>query len=170
VSRPLDWTAVVADLERRHPGFRVEPKERHPVIRALFRNFTLSLGRTVYMDAALIGTPEGAATLRHEAVHVDDWARFGPLLWISQLLLPVGPSLRAVWEWRAYRESMRVELERRGALSDAYLARLERIFTGPRYAWMFPVPPLVRALLRRERDRVVAERDAARRACYIPRR
>jgi hypothetical protein len=137
------------------------------VIRALFRSFTLTLRRTVYMDAALIGTAEGAAILRHEAVHVADWVRFGPLLWISQLLLPVGPSLRAFWEWRAYRESMRVELARTGALPDAYLARLERIFTGPRYAWMLPFPPLVRRLLRRERDRLVLERrerDAAARA------
>jgi hypothetical protein len=137
------------------------------VIRVLFRSFTLTLRRTVYMDAALIGTPEGAAILRHEAVHVDDWVRFGPLLWISQLLLPAGPSLRAFWEWRAYRESMRVELERTGAVSDAYLARLERIFTGRRYAWMLPFPPLVRRLLRRERARLVLEsreRDAAARA------
>lgn len=155
---PHDWTALVGELERRYPGLRVEPKERHPLVRFLFRGFTFTLGRTVFMDAALIGTPEGAATLRHEAVHVHDWVRFGVLLWASQLLLPVGPSLRAFWEWRAYRESMRVELERTGTVSDAYLRHLERIFTGPRYAFMLPIPPLVRALLRRERSRLLAER------------
>lgn len=158
MERTLEWARLVADLSRRYPGFRVEPKERHPLVRRLFRNFTFTLRRTVFMDEALIGTPEGAATLRHEAVHVGDWARFGLLLWVSQLLLPAGPSLRAFWEWRAYRESMRVELERTGGLSDAYLAHLERIFTGPRYAWMLPVPPLVRRLLRRERARLLAER------------
>lgn len=161
VPLPLEWNALVAELARRYPGFRVEPKERHPLVRALFRGFTFTLARTVYMDAARIGTAEGAATLRHEAVHVADWARYGLLLWLSQLVLPVGPSLRAFWEWRAYRETLRVELERTGALPDAFLEAVARNFTGPRYAFMLPVPPLVRRLLRRERARLLAARAAA---------
>ncbi len=55
----------------------------------------MTLRRTIWMNPAIIGTDDGAQALRHEAVHVRDQARWGPLFFISYFLLPVGPSVDA---------------------------------------------------------------------------
>jgi hypothetical protein len=120
-------------------------------------HYTTVIITVVYMPAELLGSDEAYATLRHERVHMRDCWRSGvlPFLISYLLLLPAVLTLRSVWEMRGYAETMRVEYEDTGEVSDETLTRIERQFVGPAYLWMCPFPPLVRWWLRRVRRRVV---------------
>jgi len=106
----------------------------------------VAVGGTVYLRRAFRGTAEGKDILRHEAQHVRDWRRFGLLFWLTYLaLLPVGPSLRAAWEWRAYRVSLRAAHERHGRVDEGTRAWVVAQFTkAAPYWWMWPFPRQVR--------------------------
>jgi hypothetical protein len=112
----------------------------------------VAIGSTVYLRRQLRDTPDGEDILRHEAQHVRDWRRFGPLLWLSYLLcLPAGPSLRAFWEWRAYRVTLRAAFERHGRVDEAVRADVAAQFAhGAPYLWMWPFPRQVRRWVDRE--------------------
>ena len=98
-------------------------------------------------------------TLRHEAVHLRDMRRFPVLFHVSYLaLLPAGLTMRAVWEWRGYRETLRVYAELDGDISDAQLDYIARCFTGPDYLYMCPFPRFVRRRLEAERARLLGRR------------
>ena len=162
---------MVAELRREFRTFRLIPKERSPMMRVLYRallmplwcpdfmgSFTTVLVSRVYMPARLIGTDDGYGVLRHERVHMRDCFRTGvlPFALSYVFLLPAVLTMRSVWEMRGYAETMRVELEREGRISDETLAHVERQFTSSSYLWMCPFPGLVRRWVRRTRDRVLA--------------
>jgi len=124
----------------------------------------VAIGSTVYLRGGLLGTETGEDALRHEAQHVRDWRRFGPLLWLTYLaLLPAGPSLRAFWEWRAYRVSLRASFERHGRVDEGTRAETVRQFCrGGPYLWMWPFPRQVRRWVDEECRRLEAGRTAPR--------
>ncbi|MEE2785877.1 MAG: hypothetical protein VX589_00960, partial [Myxococcota bacterium] len=100
--------------------------------------------------------------LRHEAVHLRDMQRFPMLFHVSYLLLlPIGPSMRAWWEWRAYRETLQVQAELYGVISDADLERIAGRFTGPDYGFMWPFPAHIRKCLARVRHQILSDLTAA---------
>jgi hypothetical protein len=165
---------MVAELRREFRSFRLVPKERSPLMRALYRalfmplwcpdfmeSYTTVLVSWVYMPARLIGTDQGYGVLRHERVHMRDCFRTGVLPFAASylLLLPSVLTLRSVWEMRGYAETMRVELEREGRISDELLGHIAHQFTSSSYLWMCPFPGLVGRWVRRIRDRLLAERD-----------
>ena len=160
------------ELRREFGTYRLVPKERSPLMRLLYRlllmplwcpdfisGYTTVLITRVYMPEDLIGTTAGWRSLRHERVHMRDCVRSGvvPFAVSYLLLLPTVLTLRSVWEMRGYAETMRVELESTGVVSDETLRHIERQFTGPAYLWMCPFPGLVRRWLERVRRRVIAE-------------
>lgn len=117
----------------------------------------LTLGRRVFLRPELRGTRYGHDVLRHEAVHVRDQRRWHVLWWLSYLLLlPAGPGLRAVWEWRAYRVTLRAEHERLGRVTEATRAYVARMLSGPAYLWMLPAPRFARRLVDRYADALEA--------------
>lgn len=161
---------MVGELRREFRTFRLVPKERSPLMRALYgallmplwcpdfmESYTTVLVSRVYMPARLIGTDQGYGVLRHERVHMRDCFRSGVLPFVVSylLLLPAVVTLRSVWEMRGYAETMRVELEREGRVSDELLAHIARQFTSSNYLWMCPFPGLVERWVRRTRDRVL---------------
>jgi hypothetical protein len=97
-------------------------------------------------------------TLRHEAVHLRDARRFPLFFQLSYLfLLPAGLTFRALWEWRAYAESLRVEAELTGTITDEMLDFLEARFVGPDYLFMFPFRRKIRRRLELLRDQLLSE-------------
>jgi len=163
---------LVQELAREFRTFRLVPKERSRLMRALYHlllmrwwcpdfieSYTTVLITVVYMPSDLIGTDTGYRSLRHERIHMRDCWRWGVLPFALSYLfvLPVGLTLRSVWEMRGYAETMRVELESTGEISDDLLRHIERQFTGPSYLYMCPFPGLVRRWLRRTRCRVTQE-------------
>lgn len=168
------FDALSAELRREFPSFRVVVKEESPFMRALVRvaamrlwnprfleDYTTVIGTRVFMPRDLIGTDAGYRTLRHERIHMRDARRTAYVgFFVTYLFaLPAGLTMRAFWEARAYEESMRVELEDTGAISDESLARIEERFTGPDYLFMCPFPRFVRRRLEAMRTRLLRERE-----------
>lgn len=165
--------AFEAQLARELRGFAVIYKDEsrlQRVIAWLVRPFnrryltdytTVMLGRVYFPSRAWRQRVEPAqlyATLRHEAVHLRDMRRFPLLFQLSYLfLLPAGLTARAWWEWRAYAETLRVELELRGEISDELLDFVAERFTGPDYLFMLPFSGFVGRRLRLLRDRLIRE-------------
>ena len=109
----------------------------------------------IFMPLALHDTDAGARVLRHEFVHAKDCNGWRwPFFIVSYCLLPVGPSFRAYWELRGYKESMRAYWESFGELPDWYLDFVANEFTGPTYLYMFPFPKTIRRILERYRTEI----------------
>lgn len=167
--------AYVDALARELPGFAVRYKDESrlqrliarlvwPFNRTYLTHYTTVMFGRVYFPsrawAARMHPADLYRTLRHEAVHLRDARRWPGWFQLSYLLLPpVGPGLRARWEWRAYAESLRVDLELTGEITDATLEQIARRFTGPDYLFMDPRPRSIRRRLWALRARLLAERE-----------
>jgi hypothetical protein len=158
-----DVDALTAALSDRHRGFAVRFKDEsrsqrglawllRPVNPRYATHYTTVLfGRIYFPSRQGYEAADPAAiyaTLRHEAVHLEDMRRFPVLFELSYLLLlPAGLTMRAFWELRAYRESMRVLHVTGATISDAYIEDLVARFAGLEYFYMCPIRALVRARL-----------------------
>ena len=160
------FETIKAELEKRYRTFRLIPKEESAFMKTLYygalmflwcpefmADYTTVIIARVYMPRSLIGTEAGYLTLRHERVHIEDCFRWGVLPFVLSylFLLPTVFSLRAYWEMRAYKETLRAEMEMYGEVSDARLEQIRRQFTSSAYFWMFPFPKTVRGVLVRAR-------------------
>lgn len=167
------FEALCRELAAEFRGFRLVPKDESALMRALYRltgmrlwnprfleSYTTVLVYRVYMPRDLIGTEEGYRTLRHERVHMRDARRTAVMLFVFSylFLLPAVLTMRSYWEFRGYVETMRVELEDTGAISDGTIEHIARRFTGSDYLFMCPFPGFIRRRLRRVRARLLAER------------
>ena len=114
----------------------------------IHRYFT-TIGRTFYLPTTWEARDPRAryVTLRHEAVHLRQFKRYG-LVGMSLLyLLPILP-LGLAWgrarlEWEAYAETFRATAEVYGieaAESPVLRAHVVRQFTSGAYGWMWPFP------------------------------
>lgn len=173
---PAEVAALEAALRRALPRFDVRYKEDsrlQRLIGALLRPFndrylshytTVMFGVVWFPSRAWRAEAGPAAIyeiLAHEAVHLRDARRFPVLFELSYLLLlPTGITARAFWEWRAYRETLRVHAALHGHIPDSLLGSIERRFTGPDYLFMWPFPRMVRRALERARAEALAERAA----------
>ncbi|MBT9557480.1 MAG: hypothetical protein IV100_15675 [Myxococcales bacterium] len=168
-----DVDELESRLRAELPGFRIAYKDEsrfqraiaafvRPFNRRYLSDYTTVLGRTVWMPSRDWRTRQSPyaliALLRHEAVHLRDMRRFPLIFPITYaLLLPAGLTMRAVWEARAYRESMKVEVEATGAVATATLDALVRRFAGPEYLFMWAAPRAVRRHFERVAAEVLAE-------------
>ena len=121
-------------------------------------HYVTTLGHTIYVpeDWGRIPPLERYVVLRHEAVHVRQFERWG---WGAMVLiyglfpLPIGLAWgRARLEWEAYAETLRATAQVHGpdaARSERLHAEIVARFTGPDYAWMWPFPSVVRRWIRR---------------------
>lgn len=168
-----DLEGLIQELRREFRTFRLIPKERSLVMRALYwglamplwcprfmSDFTTVIITWVYMPERMIGTPGSYSTLRHERVHMRDCLRTGviPFALSYVLFFPAVLTLRSVWEMRAYEESMRVERELTGSVSDAMVRHVAAVLTSSSYLWMYPFPSAARRWAERMRARVLSER------------
>ncbi len=153
------------------PRFRLLAKESSLLMRVLhllvrwfnprfLAAYTTTIGHRVYMPASVRADPEGGtAVLRHERVHVEQFRRHPAWFPVSYLLVPpVGVTMRARWELEAYTETMRVELERTGDVSDRTIVNLVEVFAGPAYLYMDVRRGLVQSRLEAIRDELRAQR------------
>jgi hypothetical protein len=121
--------------------------------RTYLSRYVTTLGRTIYVPNDFEDWPPARAVevLRHEAVHVAQFERFG---WIGMILLygllplPMGLAYgRARLEWEAYTETLRAVAEIEGidaAREPSLHDEIIRRFTGPDYGYMWPFPGVVR--------------------------
>ena len=123
--------------------------------------YVTTIGRTVYVPDDWAGRPDADryAVLRHEAVHLRQFRRYGfvpmTLLYLVPIL-PLGLAIgRARLEWEAYAETLRAIAEVRGlAAARALEPMIVSRFTSAAYGWMWPFPRMVRRWIHRELDRL----------------
>lgn len=156
--------AYLEQLRAEFPGLRVVDKSESRSSRliaaalkvvtfgrqsAYMSRYVTTLGRTVYVPADWSERSDLSRylTLRHEAVHLGQFRRFG---WVGMAVLylmplfPVGLALgRARLEWEAYAETLRATAEVLGpaaARAPELRAHIREQFTSGAYGWMWPFP------------------------------
>jgi len=73
--------------------------------RVFLERYWTTLGRTIYYPTRVTDPLSHPVVLEHELVHVRQWERWGVLMWVSYLLLPLPIGLcwfRFRWEREAY--------------------------------------------------------------------
>lgn len=128
----LDWCIRVITMNRQ---------------RGFLEDYYTTVGYTVYVpDSWLTDSDENKyLALRHERVHMHQYARLGAFVFGFLYLfpfLPIGLAYgRARLEWEAYSETMRAAAEVHGARileSPKFREYIVSQFTGPAYGWMWP--------------------------------
>jgi len=136
---------------------------------AFMTRYVTTIGRTIYLPARWRDrTPESRyVTLRHEAVHLRQFRRYGLVGTAVIYLIPIVPMGlawgRARLEWEAYAETLRATAEVHGidAARDPALHRyIRQQFTGPAYGWMWPFDRAVQGWIDRAVSELVVERGA----------
>jgi hypothetical protein len=154
------YQELLAQIAVEVPGFRLVKKSddglqrliHHTLFvltfgaqRTYLTHFTTTIGRSVYVadDWESWSAARRWATMRHERVHLQQFARYG-LVFMAFLYifvpLPAGLAwFRAHFEKEAYAESIRAAYEIGGLEAVAELrAHVVRQFVGGNYGWMWP--------------------------------
>lgn len=79
--------------------------------KSFMTNFWTTIGRTIYYPVGVQLPFVHVGVLEHELVHVKQWDKWGPLMSISYMLLPV-PFFFAWFRWRWEREAYMTQLRR----------------------------------------------------------
>lgn len=155
----------VVTLKEEFPKFKIVEKEASGFMKFLnffarlwsptfLTNITTVVGYTVYMPKWLIGNDSGYIVLRHEAVHMRDLKKWWILQTISYFIPPLGPSFKAVWEYRGYKETLRVMHELGYNIDDKTIDWLVSQFTTSAYLWMWPFKSSLTKKFKAELDRL----------------
>lgn len=115
--------------------------------RRVLEEYWITIGRTIYHPASVSDPYLYPRVVEHELVHVRQWERWGVLLWLSYLLLPL-PFGLAWFRWRWEREAYLVHLEQ-GTVDQV----VESLWAG--YGWPWP-----RRWMRRWFERRLAARHS----------
>ena len=149
------FETLVNTIRTNYRFFKVITKEDSKFMKFLFKimlmkywnprfmeDYTTVILHNVYMPKRLINTGSGYAVLRHEYIHIKDAYKTGiiPFFVSYTVLLPFVFTFRAFWEWRAYKESLRVDMETYGAIHESRITQIVKEFTGSQYLWMCPFP------------------------------
>ncbi|MFT5433277.1 MAG: hypothetical protein ACI9OJ_003982 [Myxococcota bacterium] len=171
-TREVTWSdveAYEAELRRELPRFEICYKDESPLQRVIGKlvwlfnrsymtNYTTVMFGRVYFPnrkwAERLGPRPVLLTLRHEAVHLRDMKRFPLIFQLTYLFVfPTVFSMRAIWELRAYRESIRAQGELYGSVQQRDIEFIVERFTGADYLFMFPFA----GVIRRDLERVALE-------------
>ena len=160
--------AYLAELRKEFPRLRVVEKRASRFSRAIdgalrvvtlgrqstyMTRYVTTIGSTIYVPASWgeRSDDDRYVTLRHEAVHLRQFRRYGLVAMTFLYLVPIVPlglALgRARLEWEAYAETLRAVAETHGpaaAADPALHDRIVRQFTTGAYGWMWPFPSAVR--------------------------
>lgn len=116
---------------------------------AYMTRYVTTIGSTIYLPAGWDARDDvdRYVTLRHEAVHLRQFRRYGLVVMSFVYVLPILPLGlaygRARIEWEAYEETLRAIAEVRGvaaAEAPEVRAHIARQFTSGAYGWMWPFP------------------------------
>jgi hypothetical protein len=174
------YQTLLVELGERYPGFRVMRKRDSALHRAIhvaligitfgqmrsyLDSYQTTLGRTVYVTDEWDDQDDDSRyiTMRHEAVHIAQFAKFTlPGMAVLYLLLPLPMGLayfRAYFEKQGYAETMRATAEVYGQDFLAQPAFREYVvsqFTSANYGWMWPFKRSVEAWYQRVVDDIAA--------------
>lgn len=127
-----------------------------PINPEFMTHYVTTIGRTIYVPETMTAA-QVDAILPHEKVHVQQFEKWGAWFVLSYLLiLPMGPSVRAYWEWQAYKVDINRRHKERGTVAPWYRQRIVDQFTGSYYGWMWPFPKHMRRVVDRYCERLDA--------------
>ena len=147
------WDTELASCVAEFPKLHVRPFSDGWVWRVLKKlgwgMGGITLYNVIYLQDGEVGTDRGAMYLKHEIVHVRQQHKLWAFFFIAYELLPVGPSLKAVFEWEAYKEDLRAIREEYRSfqhtnpayyehITDFYCQWVASQFVSPMYLWMWP--------------------------------
>lgn len=131
---------------------------------AFMTRYVTTIGHTIYVPTGWSERDEADryATLRHEAVHLRQFRRYGRIGMSVMYLLPILPMGlawgRARLEWQAYEETLRAVAELQGIeAARALKPHIMRQFVGAAYGWMWPFPRAVGRWVDRAIDQIHRE-------------
>jgi hypothetical protein len=165
------FEAFHKDLPKRFPKYKLVSKDSSLAMkilyygslmflwnRAFMTNFTTVLGYTVYMPPSHIGGYEGYKILRHESIHMEQYSRLGIWFYVLYtLVLPAVWTYRAKFEFDGYVESLRVEYETTGNISEYTIDWMVGIFASPSYLWMCPFKKKMKAKFLAAKAEIIAK-------------
>jgi hypothetical protein len=158
------YAALLDEIRKEIPGFRIVRKDRSPLHRAIHQalrvltfgaqsryltGYQTTIGKTVYVTADWDDLPAAQRyiTMRHERVHLQQFRRYSlPVMAFLYLLVPFPVGIayfRARFEQAGYEESVRAAAEVHGyayVASPSYRAYVLGQFTSGAYGWMWPFP------------------------------
>jgi len=103
-----------------------------PFNKEFMSNYVTTIGSTMYSPRPDLDD----GIIQHELQHISDSKKWPVLYELSYLFcLPFGWTMRAHWERRAYRHSIKA-LILGGYTKEMIVSWLEPNFTGPNYLWM----------------------------------
>lgn len=161
---------LVSELENDYKTFKIIPKDKSILMKIVYytlfmffwnksfmEDYTTTIISRVYMPQNIIGTDKGWMVLRHEKVHIDDAWRWCivPFVVSYLFMLPAGLTIRAIWEKRAYYESLVAYYELYGQIPDSLLDSIEEQFTSSMYLWMLPFKKHIREWLREAKMAII---------------
>jgi hypothetical protein len=162
------YQQLIAEIQQEFPGFRVIRKDQSRFQRVIstalkivtfgaqrryLTDYQTTIGQTVYVtsDWDALDADERYCTMRHELVHVRQFARYTvPVMAFLYLLVPLPLGLswfRARFEKQAYAETIRASVEVFGELHvrrPEFAQRIVDQFTSGAYGWMWPFPAAMR--------------------------
>ena len=107
----------------------------------------ITLYNTIYIRKAYAGTARGEEVIAHEKQHWRDQQRWPVFFFLTYIfVLPALLSMRAFWEWRAYKETLRVvHMQNKDGDPKHYEYMMDYTsewvasqFCESGYVWMFP--------------------------------
>lgn len=149
------WDEYIFQCQREFPKLRVRDYDDSWFFRILRRlgwsMAATSWYNTVFMEKDYIGTDRGLGIMKHEMVHIRDMHKWHILFFLSYFFLPIGPSFKAFWEWRAYKIDL-IEMwneyfrffadpeykDYSDQIIGHYRDWIVNTFSGSSYAWMWP--------------------------------
>jgi hypothetical protein len=169
---------ILALVRMHRPGVRLVDKHDVPWMRAVavavrpliptfMEHVTTVIGDTVYLPAppSRMDRDLLARILAHELVHQLDQAEHGLAFYATYAAvpLPVGRTLRAHWERRAYTVDLLLAHHEGGERGLAWeVERLVRLFAGPTYGFMWAGAGAARAYVEHAADEVRTGRARGR--------
>lgn len=157
-------------IKQKHPKFAIEFKDRvwhqkiigkvlSPFNDSYMTRYATAMFGKIYVYRGFWDNPTNAyVTLRHEEKHLDDEKKFSILYHFSYLFfLPVVFTMRALWEFRALKETFRAIYQIAGALPDLLIDKYIKYFVNSSYLWMFPFRSYVKKKLTNIAKEVIQE-------------
>lgn len=143
------WYEMLQKYWKEFPKLRILSFDDHWFFKRWFKNTNfaaITLWNTVYMRKDYLESIRGIQIMKHEIVHMRDAHKWHVLYLLSYWFLPVGPSFKALWEWRAYQIDLAniwheyKNLPGGEQTINSWKQWVANQFIYQNYAWMLPWP------------------------------
>lgn len=155
------YAAYLEELRGRFPRLKLVDKVDSPMCKAIdavlrvvtmggqstfMTRYVTTIGSRIYLPTEWPqrSPVDRYCVMRHEAVHLEQFRRYGLIgMTLLYVLVPIPLGFaggRAWLEWEAYKETVRVTWDVHGpeaARSPGFRDEIVRRFTGPDYGWMW---------------------------------